>query len=165
MRCNFFLGALTLLKQRKTFVLKRFTCSATCIGEFKANVVKRNDSLRLLSNYLRNCVIYYFLFISKHSKLSCFKEICQSSVFTGVGGIYDCPFPWKRWKKCAWFEAAIAVVSFNIKKMDKLIPGYRNFDQSLQTDYIGLYYIIFKNKTGLLVNMVKAHFVQLFVFH
>ncbi|XP_060606456.1 uncharacterized protein LOC132758775 isoform X2 [Ruditapes philippinarum] len=67
------------------------------------------------------------------------KEICSYAVFAGVGGAYETPFPWKSWKKTTWFEAAIAVVSLNVKLMDKLIPGYRNFDQSLQTDYIGCF--------------------------
>lgn len=71
-----------------------------------------------------------------------FQDICTYCVFAGVGGAYETPFPWKCWKKNGWFEAAVAVVSLNVKQLDKLIPGYRNFDQSLQTDYIGisLYY-------------------------
>jgi len=67
----------------------------------------------------------------------CLQEISPQAVFAGVGGVYEAPFPWKCWKKSGWFEAAISVVSLNIKSMDKLIAGYRNFDQSLQTDYIG----------------------------
>ncbi|XP_052271984.1 uncharacterized protein LOC127872693 [Dreissena polymorpha] len=66
-------------------------------------------------------------------------EINSNAVFAGVGGVYEAPFPWKRWKKCAWFEAAIAVVSLNIRYLDKLVPGYRNFDQTFHTDYIGCF--------------------------
>ncbi|KAL4217684.1 Calpain-1 catalytic subunit [Mactra antiquata] len=67
------------------------------------------------------------------------KEICVYCVFAGVGGVYETPFPWQRWKKGAWFEAAVAVVSLNVKLMDQLIPGYRNFEQSFQSDYIGCF--------------------------
>ena len=58
-------------------------------------------------------------------------------MLTGVGGVHDAQFPWSTWKKSGWFEAAVSVVSLSIRHMDRLIPGYRNFEQSLQSEYIG----------------------------
>ena len=69
--------------------------------------------------------------------LNYFQEITSYAVLTGVGGVYDCEFPWSTWRKSGWFEAAICIVSLSIRHMDRLIPGYRNFEQSLQNDYIG----------------------------
>ena len=65
------------------------------------------------------------------------QEITSQAVLAGVGGVHDAQFPWSTWKKTGWFEAAVTVVSLSIRHLDRLIPGYRNFEQSLQSEYIG----------------------------
>ena len=58
-------------------------------------------------------------------------------MFIGVGGIPDEPFPWRHWRQRAWFQAAISILSMNVRFLDKFVPGYRNHEQNFGEDYIG----------------------------
>ncbi|KAL5014581.1 hypothetical protein ScPMuIL_008851 [Solemya velum] len=67
------------------------------------------------------------------------KEICKEPIFIGIGGLWEVPFPWRQWRKKSWFEAAVVIVSLSIHYLDKIIPGYKCFEQSFQDEYIGAF--------------------------
>ncbi|XP_071143608.1 uncharacterized protein [Mytilus edulis] len=63
----------------------------------------------------------------------------NDATFCGVGGTWDAPFPWKSFKKRDWIQAAIVVASLSVRYLEKLMPGYRNCEQSFINDYIGAF--------------------------
>ncbi|XP_041362152.1 uncharacterized protein LOC121378117 [Gigantopelta aegis] len=67
-------------------------------------------------------------------------EVQNNPVFIGVGGIPDEPFPWRHWRQRAWFQAAISILSMNVRFLDKFVPGYRNHEQNFGEDYIGAFH-------------------------
>ncbi|XP_046561732.1 calpain-3-like isoform X1 [Haliotis rubra] len=66
-------------------------------------------------------------------------EICEQPTFIGVGGVIDEPFPWKQWRQRGWFQAAVIIISLNVRFLDRLIPGYKVFEQNFDSDYIGAF--------------------------
>lgn len=65
------------------------------------------------------------------------QETQDDPVFVGVGGVCDEPFPWRQWKLRQWFHAALVTVSLSLKHLEKIIPGYKNFEQGFSKDYTG----------------------------
>ncbi|KAK6168051.1 hypothetical protein SNE40_021953 [Patella caerulea] len=63
-----------------------------------------------------------------------------SPVLVGVGGVCNEDFPWKTWKQRGWFHGAVNVVSLGLKLMERIIPGYRNFEQNFDSKYIGAFH-------------------------
>ncbi|KAK7092094.1 hypothetical protein V1264_009695 [Littorina saxatilis] len=67
-------------------------------------------------------------------------EFQQEPVFVGVGGVCDEPFPWRQWKQRHWLHAALVTVSLSIRHLEKIIPGYKNFEQGFVNDYTGAFH-------------------------
>ncbi|PVD32071.1 hypothetical protein C0Q70_07499 [Pomacea canaliculata] len=67
-------------------------------------------------------------------------ETQDDPVFVGVGGVCDEPFPWRQWKLRQWFHAALVTVSLSLKHLEKIIPGYKNFEQGFSKDYTGAFH-------------------------
>ncbi|XP_064597454.1 LOW QUALITY PROTEIN: calpain-1 catalytic subunit-like [Liolophura sinensis] len=67
------------------------------------------------------------------------KEISPDATLIGIGGVCVTDFPYHQWKQKAWFRAAVVIASLSSKYMSHLIPGYRNLEQSFDTDYIGAF--------------------------
>ena len=65
------------------------------------------------------------------------QEFQKDPVFVGVGGICDEPFPWRHWKQRHWLHAALVTASLSVRHMEKIIPGYKNFEQGFVNDYTG----------------------------
>ncbi|ESO83134.1 hypothetical protein LOTGIDRAFT_169536 [Lottia gigantea] len=66
-------------------------------------------------------------------------NIINNPVLVGVGGVCVEWFPWKSWKQKSWFQGAVMVVSLSLKFMEKIIPGYRNFEQGFEHKYLGAF--------------------------
>ncbi|XP_061165059.1 uncharacterized protein LOC133173991 [Saccostrea echinata] len=70
-------------------------------------------------------------------------DIYPNGTFAGVCGVWNVQFPWRHFKKRAWFEAAVQVLSLAVRYMEKVIPGYRNCEQNFDEEYIGAFHFNF----------------------
>lgn len=100
----------------------------SCAGENQSVVIICHTYKYISPNQREiksNCNFYHF------------QEISPDATLIGIGGVCVAEFPYHQWKQKAWFRAAVVIASLSSKYMSHLIPGYRNLEQSFDTDYIG----------------------------